>query len=163
MNVLGITGNTENARRMAQSGLDLLVARGHEGGGHGGRSAAAALAMSCVGVWVGIRFLATEEGGALEINKQRILDSSDEDTRFSTAYTGKTLRAGHNMFQDLWDNSGLDQIPFPTQAVISPYLPASFIEADKRDYVGGLAGQVSGLIHEIKPARQIREDTVELQ
>ena len=37
MKVLGITGNAKNARRMAESGIDLLVAQGHEGGGHTGR------------------------------------------------------------------------------------------------------------------------------
>ncbi|MBN2844444.1 MAG: nitronate monooxygenase, partial [Deltaproteobacteria bacterium] len=37
MKVLGITGNSKNARRMAESGVDLLVAQGHEGGGHTGR------------------------------------------------------------------------------------------------------------------------------
>ena len=37
MKVLGISGNTKNARRIAQSGVDLVVAQGHEGGGHTGR------------------------------------------------------------------------------------------------------------------------------
>ncbi len=188
--VLGITGNTKNARRMAQSGIDLLVAQGHEGGGHTGRSGtmallpqaidaaaplpvlaaggigdgqgvAAALAMGCVGVWVGTRFIATNEGGALEVNKQRILQSTDEDTRVSTAYTGKTLRASYNKFHDLWDSSGLDPLSFPTQVLISSTLLASFIEANKTDFVGGLAGQISGLIKEIKPARQVLEEIVE--
>jgi NAD(P)H-dependent flavin oxidoreductase YrpB (nitropropane dioxygenase family) len=190
MKVLGITGNTKNARRMAQSGIDLLVAQGHEGGGHtgrigtlallpqaidaaypvpvlaaggigDGRGLAAALAMGCVGVWVGTRFLATYEGGALPINKKRIIDSTDEDTRVSRAYTGKTLRASYNKFHDLWDGSGLEPLPFPTQVVISSALLASFIEAKKDDYVGGLAGQVSGLIKEIKPAKQVVEEMVE--
>jgi NAD(P)H-dependent flavin oxidoreductase YrpB (nitropropane dioxygenase family) len=188
--VLGITGNTKNARRMAQSGIDLLVAQGYEGGGHtgrigtmallpqaidaaapvpvlaaggigDGRGLAAALAMGCVGVWVGTRFLATTEGGALEINKRRILQSTDEDTRVSKAYTGKTLRASYNKFHDLWDGSGLEPLPFPTQVLISSGLLASFIEGKKEDYVGGLAGQVSGLIKEIKPARQVLEEMVE--
>jgi nitronate monooxygenase len=188
--VLGITGNTKNARRMAQSGIDLLVAQGHEGGGHtgrigtmallpqaidaaypvpvlaaggigDGRGLAAALAMGCVGAWVGTRFLATTEGGALEVNKQRILQSTDEDTRVSRAYTGKTLRASYNKFHDLWDNSGLEPLPFPTQVLISSGLLASFIEAKKDDYVGGLAGQISGLIRQIKPARQVLEEMVE--
>ncbi len=190
MKVLGITGNTKNARRMAQSGIDLLVAQGHEGGGHtgrigtmallpqaidaaypvpvlaaggigDGRGLAAALAIGCVGVWVGTRFLATNEGGALPINKKRILDSTDEDTRVSRAYTGKTLRASYNKFHDLWDGSGLEPLPFPTQVVISSALLASFIEAKKGDYVGGLAGQISGLIKEIKPAKQVVEEMVE--
>ncbi|MBM3957923.1 MAG: nitronate monooxygenase, partial [Gemmatimonadetes bacterium] len=91
--VLAITGNVKNARRMVESGIDLLVAQGHEAGGHtgrigtmalvppcidaaypvpvlaaggiaDGRGLAAALAMGCVGVWIGTRFLATDEGGA---------------------------------------------------------------------------------------------------
>ena len=188
--VLGITGNTKNARRMAQSGIDLLVAQGHEAGGHtgrigtmallpqaidaaypvpvlaaggigDGRGLAAALAMGCVGAWVGTRFLATNEGGALPVNKKHIIDSTDEDTRVSKAYTGKTLRASYNKFHDLWDGSGLEPLPFPTQVLISSALLASFIEGKKDDYVGGLAGQVSGLIKEIKPARQVLEEMVE--
>ena len=188
--VLGITGNTKNAYRMAQSGIDLLVAQGHEAGGHtgrigtmallpqaidaaapvpvlaaggigDGRGVAAALAMGCIGVWMGTRFLVTKEGGALEVNKQRILQSTDEDTRVSTAYTGKTLRASYNKFHDLWDSSGLDPIPFPTQVLISSALLASFIEADKTDFVGGLAGQISGLVKEIEPARRVLQEMVE--
>ncbi|MFC1534904.1 nitronate monooxygenase, partial [Thermodesulfobacteriota bacterium] len=172
MKVLGITGNAKNARRMAQSNIDLLVAQGHEGGGHtgrigtmallpaaidaaapvpvlaaggigDGRGIAASLAMGCVGVWIGTRFLATTEGGALEVNKQRILDSTDEDTRVSTAYTGKTLRASYNKFHDLWAESGLDPIPFPGQIIISSALLSAFLKAKKTEYVGGLAGQVS--------------------
>lgn len=190
MKVLGITGNVKNGRRIAESGVDLLVAQGHEGGGHtgrigtmallpqvidvaypvpvlaaggigDGRGLAAALAMGCVGVWVGTRFLATDEGGALEVNKQRILNSTDEGTRVSTAYTGKTLRASLNKFHRLWDESGLEPIPFPNQVLISSALLWSFLEANKTDYVGGLAGQISGLIQDIKPARQVLEEMVE--
>lgn len=190
MKVLGITGNTKNGRRIAESGADLLVAQGHEGGGHtgrigtmallpqvldvagsvpvlaaggigDGRGLAASLALGCVGVWVGTRFLATDEGGALDVNKQRILDSTDEGTRVSTAYTGKTLRANYSKFHRLWDNSGLDPLPFPTQVLISSALLWSFLEANKTDHVGGLAGQISGLIHDIKPAKQILEEMVE--
>ena len=190
MLVLAITGNAKNARRMAQSGIDLLVAQGHEGGGHtgrigtmallpqaidaaapvpvlaaggigDGRGLASALAMGCVGVWVGTRFLATAEGGAHPVNKKHILDSTDEDTRVSKAYTDKTLRASYNKYHDLWDSSGLEPLPFPIQAMISSALLASFVQGQKDDYVGGLAGQVSGLIKEIKPARQVLEEMVE--
>jgi len=189
MKVLGITGNSKNAKRMADSGIDLLVAQGHEGGGHtgrigtmallpaaidaahpvpvlgaggigDGRGVAASLAMGCTGVWIGTRFLATEEGGALDINKQLIVKSTDEDTRVSTAYTGKTLRANYSKFHDLWNQSGLAPLPFPAQVVVSSYLLSAFIEAGKTDYVGGLAGQVSGIIHDIKPARQVVEEMV---
>jgi NAD(P)H-dependent flavin oxidoreductase YrpB (nitropropane dioxygenase family) len=175
---------------MAESGIDLLVAQGHEGGGHtgrigtmallpaaidaaapvpvlaaggigDGRGVAAALAMGCIGVWVGTRFLATDEGGALPVNKRRIIESNDEGTRVSTAYTGKTLRASYNKFHDLWNDSGLEPLPFPTQVMISSALLAAFVKSGKDDYVGGLAGQISGIIKEIKPARQVLEEMVE--
>ena len=131
------------------------------GGIGDGRGIAASLAMGCAGVWIGTRFLATTEGGALDINKQKIIESTDEDTRVSRAYTGKTLRASYNKFHELWDSSGLGPVPFPMQVVISSALIAGFIEAGKTDYVGGLAGQVSGLIKEIKPAAQLLEELVE--
>jgi len=188
--VLAITGNVKNAKRMAQTGIDLLVAQGHEAGGHtgrigtlalipqvidaagpvpilaaggigDGRGLAAALAMGCIGVWVGTRFLVTNEGGAQEVSKRRIIESTDEDTRVSRAYTGKTARASYNRFHDIWDDSGLESLPFPTQVLISSALLASFHEAEKYEYVGGFAGQVSGLIKEIKPAGQVLEDMVE--
>jgi NAD(P)H-dependent flavin oxidoreductase YrpB (nitropropane dioxygenase family) len=38
---------------------------------------------------------------------------------------------------------------------------AGFIEANKTDFVGGLAGQVSGIIKEIKPAARALEEMVE--
>jgi NAD(P)H-dependent flavin oxidoreductase YrpB (nitropropane dioxygenase family) len=79
----------------------------------------------------------------------------------SKAYTGKTLRASYNRFHDLWDGSGLEPLPFPTQVLISSALLHSFIQGEKDEYVGGLAGQVSGLIREIKPARQVLEEMVE--
>jgi NAD(P)H-dependent flavin oxidoreductase YrpB (nitropropane dioxygenase family) len=44
--------------------------------------------------------------------------------------------------------------------LISSALLNSFIEGEKDDYVGGLAGQISGLIKEIKPARQVLEEMV---
>lgn len=190
MKVLGISGNTKNARRIAQSGADLVVAQGHEAGGHtgrigslalwpqavdavaptpllaaggigDGRGLAAALAVGCVGVWVGTRFLASFEAGALPIQKETIVEATDEDTRRSYLYTGKTSRAIYNQLHDLWDNSGLEPLPFGTQGVFSSALAEMFNRAEMKDYMGPFSGQVSGLIDEIKPAAQIVEDMVE--
>ena len=117
-----------------------MVAQGYEGGGHtgrigsmalwpqavdaasptpvlaaggigDGRGIAAALAVGCVGVWVGTRFLASEEGGALDVQKETILAATDEDTRRTYLYTGKTSRAIYNRFHDLWEASGLELLP----------------------------------------------------
>lgn len=190
MKVLGISGNTKNARRIAQGGADLVVAQGHEGGGHtgrigsialwpqavdaaaptpvlaaggigDGRGVAAALAVGCVGVWVGTRFLASVEGGALPIQKQTILEATDEDTRRSYLYTGKTSRSIYNQFHDLWEHSGLEPLPFPIQSVFASAMAEMFNRAEKKEYMGPFSGQVAGLITEIKPAAQILADMVE--
>lgn len=190
MKVLGIAGNARNAGRIARGGADLVVAQGHEAGGHtgrigsialwpqaidaaaptpvlaaggigDGRGLAAALAVGCVGVWVGTRFLASEEGGALDIQKQAIVSATDEDTRRTTIYTGKTSRATYNRFHDLWEESGLEPLRFPAQVVLASAIVDMFNQAGNVEYVGPFAGQVSGLIHEIKPAARIVEDMVE--
>ncbi len=190
MKVLGIAGNAKNAGRIAQSGADLVVAQGHEAGGHtgrvgsmalwpqaidaasptpvlaaggigDGRGLAAALAMGCVGVWVGTRFLASEEGGALDIQKQAIVNASDEDTRRTTIYTGKTSRATYNRLHDLWEESGLEPLRFPVQVVLASAVVDMFNRAGNVEYIGPFAGQVSGLIHEIEPAARIVESMVE--
>lgn len=188
--VLAITGNIKNAKRMADSGIDLLVAQGHEAGGHtgrigtmalvppcidaaypvpvlaaggiaDGRGLAASLAMGCVGIWVGTRFLATTEGGAPEVIKRHIVEATDEDTRVSTMFTGKTLRSIYSRFHDAWGDSGLDPLPFPMQIMISSALLSAFIEANVDDYIGGFAGQASGMIKEIKPAGEVLKDLVD--
>jgi NAD(P)H-dependent flavin oxidoreductase YrpB (nitropropane dioxygenase family) len=190
MKVLGIAGNTRNVGRIAASGADLVVAQGHEGGGHtgrvgslalwpqaidaaaptpvlaaggigDGRGVAAALAIGCAGVWVGTRFLASAEGGALDIHKQAILEADDEGTRRTYIYTGKTSRATYNRFHDLWDESGLEPLPFPAQVLLASAVVEMFNQVGRKEYVGPFAGQVAGLIKEIKPAAQILGDMVE--
>jgi NAD(P)H-dependent flavin oxidoreductase YrpB (nitropropane dioxygenase family) len=190
MKVLGIAGNAKNAGRIARGGADLVVAQGHEAGGHtgrvgsmalwpqaidaaaptpviaaggigDGRGLAAALAMGCIGVWVGTRFLASQEGGALDVQKQAIVNANDEDTRRTTIYTGKTSRATYNRFHDLWEESGLEPLRFPVQVVLASAIVDMFNQAGNVDYVGPFAGQVSGLIHEVQPAAHIVADMVE--
>ena len=187
--VLAITGNSKNAARMAAGGIDLLVAQGTEAGGHtgrigtmalippcidaaypvpvlaaggiaDGRGVAGALAMGCTGVWVGTRFLATDEGGAQEAIKRHIVEATDESTVISTVFTGKTLRALRSKFHEAWDASGLTALPFPLQIFVSSALFGAFIEAGQDDYIGGFAGQASGMIHEIKPAGEVLQDMV---
>ena len=190
MKVLGISGNTRNARRIAQGGADLVVAQGHEGGGHtgrigslalwpqavdaaaptpllaaggigDGRGLVAALSVGCVGVWVGTRFLATVEGGAMDIQKDAIVRARDEDTRRTYLYTGKTSRATHNKFHDLWESSGLEPLPFPTQVIFASAMVEMFNKAERKEFIGPFSGQVAGLIKEIKPAAQVLEEMVE--
>jgi nitronate monooxygenase len=112
-------------------------------------------------VWVGTRFLATKEGGALPIQKKTILEATDEDTRRSYLYTGKTSRTIYNKLHDLWDHSGLENLGFGPQVLFASALAEMFNRAEKKEYMGPFSGQVAGLITEIKPAAQIVEEMVE--
>ncbi len=187
--VLGLVGNTKNARRVAESGADFVVAQGHEAGGHtgrigtmallpqaldacgrtpllaaggigDGRAVAACLAMGCAGVWVGTRFLATKESGLVDEQGRFIVNATDEDTRRSKLYTGKTSRTVYSSVHDLWDKSGLEMLPFPQQSLLASAVIGSFHKAKKFDYVGPFSGQISGLIDEIKPAAKVVEQMV---
>jgi len=106
------------------------------GGIGDGRGVAAALAVGCAGVWVGTRFLASIEGGALPIQKETILEATDEDTVRSYLYTGKTSRTINNRFHDLWEKSGLDPLPFPVQVVFASAMAEMFNKVKKKEFMG---------------------------
>jgi NAD(P)H-dependent flavin oxidoreductase YrpB (nitropropane dioxygenase family) len=190
MKVLGIAGHTRNAARIARGGADLVVAQGGEAGGHtglvgsmafwpqavdacaptpvlgaggigDGRGIVAALALGCAGVWVGTRFLATKEGGTIPAQREAILKARDEDSRRSELYTGKPSRAPANKFHTLWESSGLDPLPFPTQVMLSSALVKMFEKAEMNEYISPFSGQIAGMIDEIKPAAQVVEEMVE--
>lgn len=189
MKVLGVVGNTKNAVRVAQSGADYVVAQGHEGGGHtgrvgsvalwpqaldaiaptpliaaggigDGRGIAAALAMGCSGVWIGTRFLATSEGGCMQVQKDAVIEASDEDTRRSRIYTGKPCRVTYNRYHDLWDESGLPTLPMAQQVLLASAIQTMAREAEQNAYIGQYAGQIAGMIHDVKPAGQLLEELV---
>jgi nitronate monooxygenase len=188
--VLGIAGHTRNAERIAKGGADIVVAQGGEAGGHtglvgsmafwpqavdacaptavlgaggigDGRGLVAALALGCAGVWVGTRFLATNESGAIPAQKDAILAARDEDSRRSQLYTGKPSRAPANKFHVLWEQSGLEPLPFPVQVSLSSAMVNMFEQAEMTEFISPFSGQVAGMITEIKPAAQVVEEIVE--
>jgi len=62
------------------------------GGIYDGRGLAMALAAGCTGVWVGTRFIASDEAGAGPIHKKRVVEASYSDTLRSIQYTGRPMR-----------------------------------------------------------------------
>jgi len=62
------------------------------GGIFDGRGLAAALAVGCSGVWVGTRFIASEEAGAGPFHKKRVVSADYDDTVCSIIYTGRPMR-----------------------------------------------------------------------
>ncbi len=187
--VLSLVGNVKNAKRVAATGVDIVVAQGTEAGGHTGRVAtlalvpqaidavsptpvvaaggiadgrglAAALAMGAVGAWCGTAFLVADEANQPELQKQRILAATDEDTRVTRLYSGKTMRNITNPLIEAWEASGIQALPMGLQGLLIQDLVHSVRKAGREELLMNAAGQVSGLLTGTRPAAEILHDIV---
>ncbi|HZP58439.1 MAG TPA: nitronate monooxygenase [Dehalococcoidia bacterium] len=187
--VIALVGNVKNARRVADGGTDVVVAQGTEAGGHtgrigtmallpqvidavaptpvlaaggvgDGRGIAAALAMGADGVWVGTAFLVSREATWPDVLKQRILAATEEDTRVTRLYSGKTMRNINNPLIEYWESKKLDALPMGMQGIVSGEIMAAARQADRLELLMNPAGQISGMLNQSRPAREILEDMV---
>lgn len=188
--VMAVVGKVKHARQVVDSGVDLIVAQGHDGGGHNspigtislipqvvdavgdrvpvlgaggisdGRGVAAAFMLGAEGAWVGTAFLATEEAGIEDFQKEAIVDSGDADTVVSRSITGKPARMIRSKWADAWVAAGKEPLPMPYQSMIAGPVMASGIRAKRKDIIPGFAGQGMGLIHAVRPAAEVMRDLV---
>ena len=186
---MSLVGNVKNAKRVRDGGADIVVAQGHDAGGHtgrigsmallpqvldavsptpvvaaggigDGRGLSAVLAMGCVGAWCGTVFIPTKEANLDDFRKQRILDAGEEDTRVSRLYSGKTMRNITNELIEAWDDSGTRALPMGLQGILVADIVHSAKEAGREDLLMNAAGQISGLLNEIRPAGDVLEGMV---
>ncbi|MGI8925428.1 MAG: NAD(P)H-dependent flavin oxidoreductase, partial [Tepidiformaceae bacterium] len=187
--VLSLVGNVKNAKRVADVGVDVVVAQGTEAGGHTGRIAtlalvpqcvdavdptpvvaaggiadgrglAAALALGAIGVWCGTAFLVSEEANTPALQKQRIIAASDEDTKVTRLYSGKTMRNITNPLIEAWEASGIQALPMGLQGLLTEDLVYSVRQAGREELLMNAAGQISGMLNRIRPASEILADIV---
>ncbi len=187
--ILSLVGNVKNAKRVADSGADIVVAQGTEAGGHTGRIATmalvpqvvdavapkpvlaaggiadgrglvAALALGAIGAWCGTVFVVAKEANQSDLNKERILAAVDEDTRITRLYSGKTMRNITNPLIEAWDASGLQAMPMGLQGLLIQDLVYSVREAGREDLLMNAAGQVSGMLNDVRPAADILHQMV---
>jgi nitronate monooxygenase len=187
--VFGLVGNVKNAVRVRNDGADVIVAQGHEAGGHtgrvgtfalvpqvvdaisptpvvlaggvgDGRGVAAALALGAQAVWVGTAFLGTHEANITEEHKQHLLASSEEDTRVTRLYSGKTARSFTNPIIESWEASGLKALPTGLQGAVSGRINAAVRASGREDLNMHLGGQIGGMVKQIRPAQVVLEEMV---
>ena len=84
-----------------------------------GRGLAASLVLGAQGVQMGTRFLTAVESGAHEVYKQAPLQSTEESTVITKAFSGRPARGIRNAFIRQWDESGIEPAPFPTQNTVT--------------------------------------------
>ena len=181
--VMSIVGNVRQARRLEQTGVDVIVAQGMEAGGHvgtvttlvlvpgvvdavkvpvlaaggivDGRGIAAALMLGAQGAWIGTRFIATVEATAHPNHKQRMLEVDEEGTVVSRSYTGKPSRVLRNDFTDRWKGRDAEILPMPWQRIRVESLVAPAKAAGRVDIANFPTGQGTGAIHDIPAAADL--------
>jgi enoyl-[acyl-carrier protein] reductase II len=188
LKVMVVCGAVKHAVKAEQAGCDAVICQGGEGGGHtglvgtmplvaqaveavkipvvaagglyDGRGLAAALSLGAVGVWMGTRFIASEEAHAGQMYREVIVGASDEDTIRTRSYSGKPMRVKKNPYVEDWERRPADIQPFPQQAILS----------SRAGVMGGIGGQIEGLdadssafamgqsaggVHDVAPAGEI--------
>jgi enoyl-[acyl-carrier protein] reductase II len=190
MTVMAVIGAVRHARRVIEGGTDIVVAQGTEGGGHTGRIATmalvpqvvdavapvpvvaaggvadgrgllAALALGACGVWVGTRFVATKEAFGHDNYKQKIVDATEEGTQVTKCFTGKNCRVIKNRYQEQWEDRKGEIKPFPFQLMVDGEKLEAAIRWGNTDLGLMPAGQISGVIEEVKPADEVIREILE--
>jgi nitronate monooxygenase len=136
------------------------------------RGVAAAVSLGAAGVWVGTRFLAAAEANIHPSYRDLVLAASGDDTLYSelfdVGWPNAPLRTLRNSTVRLWEKAGR---PMPSQRPRegetiafrgngSP-IPRYHFGSPTREVVGEAeamalyAGEVVGLVHEVKPAAMI--------
>jgi len=80
------------------------------GGIYDGRGLAMALACGCTGVWVGTRFIASDEAGAGPFHKKRVVSADYSDTIRTTMYSGRPMRVFRTPYNVEMETSRQDVI-----------------------------------------------------
>lgn len=184
--VIPVVPSVALAKRMARVGADAVVVEGTEAGGHIGelttmalvpqvvdaidipviaaggiadnRQVAAAFALGAKGVQIGTAFLVAEEC-PIHINyKNRVIKAKDTDTVVTGRNTGAPVRVIKNKMSREYtklanSGAGLEELEILTLGSLRKAVFEGDIE-----YGSIMAGQVSGLLKEIKPMKEIIED-----
>ncbi len=178
------------ARRMERSGVDGVIAEGTESGGHvgeattivivpqvvdavsipviaaggigDGRGLAAAIVLGAEGVQMGTRFLVSTEAPVHDNFKEAVLKANERATIVTGRSIGAPVRTLANKMSKQfarYEEEGRPREEFETLAVGG--LRRAVYDGDTE--TGSLmAGQISGLITEVKPVRTIIAEMVEM-
>ncbi len=204
-------GSVEEAQAAARTGVDAVIAQGFEAGGHvrgttsiwdllpgtvdavkplpvlasggigNGAGVAKALQLGAQGVSLGTRFVACDEAWLHPAYKQRIVDSTSDDTVYNTLYDVWWPDAPHRTLRNKtfaeWEAAGRppsgsrpgegtsigrrrlangEWIEWPRYAVGT--VPPDF-EGDI-EYAPLWAGESCDVVNDIKPAAEIVRDLV---
>ena len=174
------------AKRLERYGIDGVIAEGTESGGHvgemttmalvpqvvdavsvpviaaggiaDGRQLAAAFALGACGVQVGTCLLASEECPIHDNYKQTVIKAGANDTVVTGRSGGAPVRVLKNKMAREYLRMEKQNLPLEEMEKLTlGSLRRAVFDGDV-DTGSFMAGQVAGMIHEIKPLRQIFEE-----
>ncbi|AEH00002.1 nitronate monooxygenase family protein [Lacinutrix sp. 5H-3-7-4] len=188
--VVHVVSSVKFALKAQEAGVDAVVAEGFEAGGHNGRDETTTLTLipmvkeklqipliaaggiatgktmlACMvlgadGIQVGSRFVASEESSAHKDFKQVVVDAKEGDTQLTLKELAPVRLIKNKFFNEVQELYKI--APTPEQLIKllgRARAKRGMFEGDLED--GELEiGQISGLIHDIKPVKEIVEDMV---
>lgn len=187
--VIPVVPSVALARRMERLNVDAVIVEGTEAGGHigelttmalvpqvvdsvdipviaaggvaDGRGLAAVLSLGAAGAQIGTRFVCSEECTASEEFKKAILGARDRDAVVTGRSTGHPVRNLKNKLTkeiDKLESQGVD--PKKIEELGSGKLRDAVIDGDVQEG-SVMAGQISGMISEIKSVKEIIAEIIE--
>lgn len=109
------------------------------GGIHNGQLLASALMMGASGVWVGTRFILTDEAGAPKAHKDAVRTAGHDDNVRTIIFTGRPMRVRNNPYIDDWETNRQQEMKELVAKGTIPY------EVDLEKYMSGDTEKVSGV------------------
>ncbi|XCF05407.1 nitronate monooxygenase [Tamlana crocina] len=188
--VVHVVSSVKFALKAQQAGVDAIVAEGFEAGGHNGRDETttltlipmvreqvdipliaaggiatgkamlATMVLGADGVQIGSRFAASEESSAHINFKQAVVNAKEGDTQLTLKELAPVRLIKNKFYNDVQELYKLS----PTVEQLKALLGRG--RAKKGMFEGNLEegeleiGQISGLIHNIKPVHQIVKEIV---
>lgn len=186
--VVHVVSSVKFALKAQEAGVDAIVAEGFEAGGHNGRDETttmvlipsvrekisipliaaggiatgrailAAMVLGADGVQVGSRFVASPEASSHDLFKKWVVDAEEGDTQLTLKELAPVRLLKNKFYQDV-------QVAYAKGASVEDLKTLLGRARAKRGMFEGdmeegelEIGQVSGLIHDIKPAAQIVAD-----
>lgn len=183
-----LVGSPEHAMKQKSAGVDVIIAQGHEAGGHtghistmvlvpqvvdcvaptpvlaaggigSGRQMAAALALGAEGVWCGSIWLTTAQSDVDQKIKEKILRSSSADAVITKAWSGKNNRILKSRWTEAWAKPDApDVLMMPFQGLMTKEVMHRAGRARSDDFLSHPAGQVIGQIKSETSVRQTVND-----
>ncbi len=186
--VIPVMPSVALAKRMEDIGTDAVIAEGMESGGHigelttmaivpqivdalsipviaaggiaDGRGLVAALALGAKGIQMGTRFVASKECSIVEAYKEAIVKAKDRDTVVTGRTTGHPVRILKNKLAREFMKL---EAKGATKEELEKFGEGKLrLAAREGDIQNGsvMAGQIAGLIKDVKPVRDIIEEII---